>query len=89
MMVEIKPEDEILVRRSLEEGFFASAEEVVHHALHAEAFERWIAANKQSISEHIDEGWAQLDRGERLTEEECMAHMAEMKARWRKENGRE
>ncbi len=88
MMVEIKPEDEVLVRRSLEEGFFSSAEEVVHHALRSQEFERWIAANKQTISDHIDEGWAQLDRGEKLTEEECIAQMAEMKARWRRENGR-
>jgi Arc/MetJ-type ribon-helix-helix transcriptional regulator len=89
MTVEIKPEDELLVRRSLDEGLFSSAEEVVHHALRSQEFERWIAANKQDISDHIDEGWAQLDRGESLSEEECKAQMAEMKARWRKENGRE
>jgi Arc/MetJ-type ribon-helix-helix transcriptional regulator len=83
MKVEIKPEDELLVQRSLDTGMFSSAEEVVHHALKTFELEQEIAADKQAISGHIDEGWEQLDRGQRLTPEESMARQEVMKAAWR------
>ncbi|MEO5923346.1 MAG: type II toxin-antitoxin system ParD family antitoxin [Bryobacteraceae bacterium] len=84
MKVELKPEDELLVQRSLEVGKFSSAEDVVHHALQSlAAEEHWFQANQETISAHIDLGIAQLDRGEGMTPEESLAWLETQKDEWR------
>ena len=84
MKVELKPEDELLVQRSLKVGKFSSPEEVVHHALQSlAAEERWVQISQENISAHIDIGVAQLDRGEGLTPEESLAWLEAQKDAWR------
>ena len=74
MTINLKPEDEQLIEKRLQTGVFASAEEVVHHALESlDAEEEWLQENRAVISEKIERGFAQFERGEGLTPEASLA----------------
>jgi antitoxin ParD1/3/4 len=83
MIIELKPEDELLVQRRLESGAYASIEEVIHRALESlHADEIWLQENKATIHEQIGVGLAQLDRGEGLSPADSRARLQEKKAAW-------
>jgi Arc/MetJ-type ribon-helix-helix transcriptional regulator len=65
MIIELNPEDELLVQRRLQSGAYASIEDVIHRALESlDADEMWLQENNAAIHEQIGVGLAQLDRGE-------------------------
>jgi Arc/MetJ-type ribon-helix-helix transcriptional regulator len=79
MNVHLTDRSEKLLNEELTRGEFGSPEEVIEHALellHSE--DKW----RDSVRNHIEEGWAQLERGELLTAEESRADMEKRKAAW-------
>jgi len=83
MIIQLKPEDEVLVQRRLQSGAFASAEELIHYALESlDAEEAWLQENKADIHDKIEQGIAELDRGEGLSSQDARARLQEQKAAW-------
>jgi Arc/MetJ-type ribon-helix-helix transcriptional regulator len=83
MIVELKPEDELLVQKQLRSGAFASAEEIIHYALESlDQDEAWLHENKGAIHEKIGQGIAELDRGEGLSARDARTRLQEQKAAW-------
>ncbi|HZS46213.1 MAG TPA: type II toxin-antitoxin system ParD family antitoxin [Blastocatellia bacterium] len=86
MIIELKPEDELIIQRRLQSGAFNSVDDIIHRALESlEADEEWMAQNKESINEKISRGLAQLDRGEGLSPEESRTQFEEKKTAWTKQ----
>jgi len=89
MTIKLKPEDEHLIQKRLQSGAFASAEEVVHHALESlDAEEEWVKKNREAVQEKIERAFGQFERGEGLTAEESLARLEAKKAAWRAEQRR-
>jgi antitoxin ParD1/3/4 len=85
MNIAIEPEDEALIERRLRSGAFKTAEEVVHRALEAqEAEEEWLDVNRELIRRKIEQGVAELDRGEGIPADSVKALMLERKQAWLK-----
>ena len=83
MIIELKPEDELIIQKRLQSAAFTSVDEIIHRALESlEADEEWLAQNKDAINEKIGRGLAQLDRGEGLSAEESKAQFEQKKAAW-------
>jgi len=83
MIIELKPEDELLVQRRLQSGAYASIEDVIHRALESlDEDEIWLTENKTAIHEQIGVGLAQLDGGEGLSAAESRARLQEEKDTW-------
>ena len=71
MTIILKPEDEELVRRQLQDGAFQSAEEIVHRALETlNAQEAWLRENRDAITAKIDRAHAEFERGEGIPGDE-------------------
>jgi putative addiction module CopG family antidote len=84
MTVHLKPEDEQLIKKRLESGAFADAEDVIHRALESlDSDEVWLAENRAAIREQIDTGFAQCERGEGLSPAESLATLEAKKSTWR------
>ena len=89
MTIKLKPEDEQLIQKRLQGGAFATAEEVVHHALESlDAEEEWVRQNRQTIEGKIERAFDEFERGEGLTAEESLARLEAKKAAWRSEQRR-
>jgi antitoxin ParD1/3/4 len=81
MNVELKPEDERLIQKRLEHGGFASAEEVIHHALQAQdAEEAWLDLHKREVGERIERAIAEFDQGGGIPASQVRRRLREMKA---------
>jgi putative addiction module CopG family antidote len=83
MNVRLKPETEKLIQQDLQSGIFQSVDEYVEHAvslLHQR--EAWLAENRAEISAKIEEGYAEAQRGELLSEHEVRSGMEEHKKSW-------
>jgi putative addiction module CopG family antidote len=89
MTIQLRPEDEPIVRKRLDRGECSSADEVVHRALRAlDEEDSWPSLNRETIHEKIERGLAELERGEGLTEAEVKARMEAGKKAWLVEHGR-
>ena|SRR5260370_29045317 len=83
MIIELKPEDELLIQKRLQSGAFASPQEIIHCALESlDADEAWLQENKGAIHDKIGQGIAELDRGEGLSGQDLRARLQEQKAAW-------
>jgi len=83
MTVQLRPEDEQLVRKRLQSGDFSNIDEVIHYALQAQdAQESWLALEKGVIQEKIARGLAELERGEGMSEDELQIRMRAAKQVW-------
>jgi antitoxin ParD1/3/4 len=80
MNVTINPEFEEFVRRKLESGRFASAEEVVTESL------RELEARDQRWRKQIEEGWHQSQNGQLVTPEEAKEWLAKKKMEWKRQH---
>jgi putative addiction module CopG family antidote len=83
MNVRLKPETEKLIQQDLQSGIFHSVDEYVEHAvslLHQR--EVWLAENRAETSAKIEEGYAEAQRGELLSEHEVRSSMEEHKKSW-------
>jgi antitoxin ParD1/3/4 len=83
MIIELTPEDEVLIQKRLQSGAFANAEEIIHYALESlDQDEAWLLENKSAIHEKIGQGIAELDRGEGLSGQDSRTRLQERKAGW-------
>ena len=79
MTIELRPEDEQLVQRRLQSGGFATAQEVIHHALQVqEAEEAWLELHKQEVGENIERAIAEFDQGGGILSSEVGPRLQEM-----------
>jgi antitoxin ParD1/3/4 len=86
MTVELKPEVEAFIRKRLESGAFATAEEVIERALEFLSLEEdWLAENREHIAAKIQEGWDEAQTGELIEADEVRANVQKGKENWLKE----
>jgi len=88
MTIEIKrPEIEALIQQQLHSGAFESVEDVLFDALEMQRErEAWLQENKDAISDKIERGLAQLDRGEGIPGDKLRTRLAADKAAWLKDH---
>jgi len=79
------PEDlEILINKRLSSGRYESAEDVLRRALEAQdEAENWTDEERRAVSSHIDDGFAQAERGELIEGGQARAEIERMKQSWR------
>ena len=82
MSIQIQDADlEARIHRQGENIGARNIEEVLAHLLETqEAQDRWLLENRESISQHIQIGIDQLNRGEGVYEDELLEHMAKLKS---------
>lgn len=81
MQLIMPPDLEALVRRRLKTGAFATAEDVIRHALEAlEAEEIWSDDERKALDEKIDRALQQAAAGRVYGPEETVQRLAEMRA---------
>jgi Arc/MetJ-type ribon-helix-helix transcriptional regulator len=81
MTIELKPGDEELIQKRLRSGGFASAEEVIHHALQvqdAEAAE--LETHRRETGAKIERAIAEFDQGGGVPASGVRDRLEEMKA---------
>ena len=75
-------ETEKRIQREIDLGHYREPVEVITHALNRLEAERdWFLRNKEAISEHLDESYAQAQRGETYSPEEARAELAARRAK--------
>jgi hypothetical protein len=75
------PATEERIQRQLERGAFAEPTELLAHALDlVEAEEEWLLRNRPFIAAHLEESFAQSERGETYSLEEAQAMLTERRA---------
>jgi predicted transcriptional regulator len=83
MMIELRPEQQRILERAVKAGM--SPEEVLNQAFAVIEDqlqnEEWLLANRQAISDQIDEGFAQSERGELYDPDEAMRILRERRAK--------
>jgi Arc/MetJ-type ribon-helix-helix transcriptional regulator len=83
MELDLSSEIETLIREDAQRGPYSSVEDFVTCAvtmLHEQ--ESWLTSHRAEIGAKIEAGWASLQRGELISEEESVARMAEFKRKW-------
>ncbi|BDC48834.1 hypothetical protein F183_A11500 [Bryobacterales bacterium F-183] len=89
MTITLSTEQEQFIADALESGAFGSAEDVIARALEVlRAEEGLLHDEKSMISEKIERGVAQYERGEFFSPEESRADMQRRKAEWLSSQGR-
>jgi len=74
MNLALDPATEQRIQREIDLGHFTEPAQVISRALDLlEAEEEWLLMNKQAISEHLEESFAQSERGEVHTPDEVLA----------------
>jgi Arc/MetJ-type ribon-helix-helix transcriptional regulator len=78
---------ETLIKKRPSSGAYASAEEVLRRALEAQdAEESWTDEERRALSVHIEEGYAQAERGELADGAQVRREIQAMKDDWRLTN---
>jgi Arc/MetJ-type ribon-helix-helix transcriptional regulator len=90
MVLTVPPDLEQLIQKRLASGAFSDPEDVLRRALEAQdAIEDWSDEEKSAVAAHIEEGWAQAERGDLMDGEEARQELKAMKMRWfAQHNGR-
>jgi Arc/MetJ-type ribon-helix-helix transcriptional regulator len=80
MQLNIPPDLEALIQTRLATGAFASAEEVIRHALEImDAKENWTVEERRALDEKIDRALEQAAAGTVYGPEEARRKLAELK----------
>ena len=83
MQITIPPDLEALVQKRLASGAFANAEDVFRRALEAQdAEESWTEEERRALMAHIEEGFAQAERGELIDGDQAQQEIQAMKDQW-------
>ncbi|HEY1766499.1 MAG TPA: hypothetical protein VGG26_02535 [Terracidiphilus sp.] len=84
MQLTLPPDIESLINKRLSSGSYASAEEVLRRALEAQDAEESLTdAERLELSDHIEEGYLQAERGELIGSEQARRELQAMKEDWR------
>jgi predicted transcriptional regulator len=85
MQLTIPPDLQALIEKRIATGAYETPEDVLRRALEAQDEEETLTEEeRQAISDHIDEGVRQAERGELFDEDEVRIHLAEFKEQWLK-----
>lgn len=88
MHLQVPPDLESLINKRLSTGAYDSAEEVLRRALELQDAEESLSdETRQALSDRIEEGYLQAERGELLGGEEARAEIKVMKDGWRASRG--
>jgi predicted transcriptional regulator len=83
MIIELTPENERRLALAMQIGSYRSADEVIDRALAILVSEdAWLSDHRHEISDKIERGFAQFERGEFFTDEESRANLEKRKAEW-------
>jgi Arc/MetJ-type ribon-helix-helix transcriptional regulator len=84
MQLNVPPDLETLIKKRLSSGGYTDAEDVLRRALEAQdAEESWTDEERQALSDHIEEGYLQAERGELIDGAQACREIQEMKDGWR------
>ena len=84
MQLNLPPDLEMLINKRLSSGAYASAEDVLRHALEAQdSEESWTDEERRALSAHIEEGYHQAERGELIDGAQARSEIQAMKDKWR------
>jgi antitoxin ParD1/3/4 len=83
MQFNVPPDLEMLIKKRLSTGAYATAEEVLRRALEAQdAEESWTDEERRALASHIEEGYQQAERGELIDGAQARREIQTMKQRW-------
>lgn len=86
MQVNLPDDLETLINKRLSTGAYVNAEDVLRRALEAQdAEESWTEEERRSLSNHIEQGYQQAERGELTAGGQARRDIQGMKDNWRKE----
>jgi len=81
MTITLDPAIEQRIQKQLSKGAFAEPTELLAYALDLiESEEDWLLRNRSAITNHLEESFAQSERGETYSPEEVRAMLAERRA---------
>ncbi len=81
MIIQLNPEQESRIAEALRSGAYSSTDDVIERALEVlHEQNEWLTANRQAIDARIRNGIAELERGERIPEDELDAYLQRLKA---------
>ena len=84
MHLNVPPDLETLINKRLSSGGYTDAEDVLRRALEAQdAEESWTDEERRALSEHIEEGYQQAERGELIDGAQARREIHAMKDDWR------
>jgi Arc/MetJ-type ribon-helix-helix transcriptional regulator len=86
MQFKLPPDLERLVNKRLAGGSYANAEDVFRRALEAQdAEESWTEEERHALASHIEEGFAQAERGELIDGTQARRELQISKSNWLQE----
>jgi antitoxin ParD1/3/4 len=84
MQLNVPPDLETLINKRLSSGGYESVEDVLRRALEAQdAEESWTEEERRALSDHIEEGYQQAERGELIEGAQARREIQSMKEDWR------
>jgi Arc/MetJ-type ribon-helix-helix transcriptional regulator len=84
MQLTVPLELEALIYKRLSSGGYANAEDVLRQALESQdAEESWTDEERRALSDHIEEGYLQAERGELIDGAQARREIQAMKDDWR------
>jgi Arc/MetJ-type ribon-helix-helix transcriptional regulator len=84
MQLNVPPDLATLINKRLSSGWYEGVEDVLRRALEAQdAEESWTDEERQALSEHIEQGYLQADRGELRDGAAIRREIEAMKENWR------
>jgi Arc/MetJ-type ribon-helix-helix transcriptional regulator len=84
MQLTVPPDLESLINKRLSSGSYASAEDVLRGALEAQDAQESFAVDElRTITEQIEEGYRQAERGELIESDQARREIQAMKEAWR------
>ena len=88
MQLTVSPDLEELIKKRLSNGAYVDAEDVLRRALEAQdAEESWTDEERRVLSVHLEEGYAQAERGELIDGAQARREIRAMKDDWRSARG--
>ena len=75
MSLTLDPALEARIQREVDLGHFPDADTVINAALDllpSPEQEEWLQRNREALSEHLEESYAQAERGELYTEDQAL-----------------
>ena len=86
MQVNLPPDLESLVNKLLSKGSYSSVEDILRRALEAQdAEESWTEEERRALVSHVEEGFAQAERGELIDGDQARREIQAMKDNWHQE----
>lgn len=81
MTIQLKPDQEQRIADALRSGAYSSTDDVIDRALEVlHEQDEWLSANREEIDAKIQQGIAELNRGEGIPEHELDAYLNRLKA---------